>query len=114
MLTKTQLFEILLDWNYWDREFPKTTPRKSYEKQIERLSQTDEVVVIKGVRRCGKSTLLVNEMKRLVASGVAKERLLFVNFEDVRLIGHLGVELLGLIGRGSSENTKLLQSIKHF
>jgi predicted AAA+ superfamily ATPase len=78
------------------------------------LSQTDEVVVIKGVRRCGKSTLLVNEMKRLVASGVAKERLLFINFEDVRLIGHLGVELLGLIGRGSSENTKLLQSIKHF
>ena len=97
MLIKTQLFEILLDWNYWDKEFPKTTPRKSYEKQIERLSQTDEVVVIKGVRRCGKSTLLVNEMKRLVASGVAKERLLFVNFEDVRLIGHLGVELLGLI-----------------
>jgi predicted AAA+ superfamily ATPase len=61
------------------------------------LSQTDEVVVIKGVRRCGKSTLLVNEMKRLEACGVAKERLLFVNFEDVRLIGHLGVELLGLI-----------------
>jgi hypothetical protein len=36
MLTKTQLFEILLDWNYWNSEFPKTTPRKSYEKQIER------------------------------------------------------------------------------
>jgi predicted AAA+ superfamily ATPase len=97
MLPKTQLFEILLDWNYWNREFPKTTPRKSYENQIERLSQTDEVVVIKGVRRCGKSTLLINEMKRLVASGVAKEQLLFVNFEDVRLIGHLGIELLTLI-----------------
>lgn len=55
------------------------------------------MLVIKGVRRCGKSTLLINEMKRLVASGVAKEQLLFVNFEDVRLIGHLGVELLGLI-----------------
>jgi predicted AAA+ superfamily ATPase len=97
MPTKTQLFEILLDWNYWNREFPKTTPRKSYEIKIEQLSQTDEVVVIKGVRRCGKSTLLLNEMKRLVASGVPKEQLLFVNFEDVRLIGHLGVELLGLI-----------------
>ena len=97
MLTKNQLFEILLDWNYWNREFPKTTPRKSYENQIERLSQTDEVLVIKGVRRCGKSTLLVNEMKRLLANGVEKEQLLFVNFEDVRLIGHLGVELLGLI-----------------
>lgn len=97
MLTKTQLFEILLDWNYWNREFPATIPRKCYENQIEQLSQTDEVVVVKGVRRCGKSTLLLNEMKRLVASGVAKERLLFVNFEDVRLIGHLGIELLGLI-----------------
>ena len=97
MLTKNQLFEILLDWNYWNREFPKTTPRKSYEDKIAKLSQTDEVIVVKGVRRCGKSTLLINEMKRLVASGVAKEQLLFVNFEDVRLIGHLGVELLGLI-----------------
>ncbi|CAA6809305.1 MAG: ATPase component BioM of energizing module of biotin ECF transporter [uncultured Sulfurovum sp.] len=97
MLTKNQLFEILLDWNYWNRNFPKTTPRKSYEKKIEQLSQTDEVVVIKGVRRCGKSTLLLNEMKRLVASGVPKEQLLFVNFEDVRLIGYLGVELLNLI-----------------
>ncbi len=29
MLTKNQLFEILLDWNYWNREFSKTTPRKS-------------------------------------------------------------------------------------
>ena len=97
MLTKNQLFEILLDWNYWNREFPSTIPRERYEKQIERLSQADEVVVVKGVRRCGKSTLLINEMKRLVAGGVPKEQLLFVNFEDVRLIGHLGVELLGLI-----------------
>ena len=97
MLIKNQLFEILLDWNYWNREFPETTPRKNYEDKITKLSQTDEVVVVKGVRRCGKSTLLINEMKRLVASGVEKEQLLFVNFEDVRLIGHLGVELLGLI-----------------
>ncbi|HHH19434.1 MAG TPA: ATP-binding protein, partial [Campylobacterales bacterium] len=97
MLTKNQLFEILLDWNYWNREFPTTISRQRYESQIEQLSETDEVVVIKGVRRCGKSTLLINEMKRLVASGVPKEQLLFVNFEDVRLIGHLGVELLGLI-----------------
>jgi len=61
MLTKNQLFEILLDWNYWDREFPKTIQRKSYEKQIAKLSQSDKVVVIKGVRHCGKSTLLMNE-----------------------------------------------------
>lgn len=97
MLTKNQLFEILLDWNYWNREFPETTPRKNYENTIAQLSQTDEVVVVKGVRRCGKSTLLVNEMKRLVADGVAKEQLLFVNFEDARLLGHLDVELLGRI-----------------
>ena len=86
-----------LFWNYWSREFPKTIQRKSYETRIEQLSQTDQVLVIKGVRRCGKSTLFINEMKRLVASGVPKEQLLFVNFEDIRLIGYLGVELLGII-----------------
>ena len=97
MLTKNQLFEILLDWNYWNREFPATVTRKGYEEKIASLGQSDEVVVVKGVRRCGKTTLLINEMKRLIESGVAKENLLFINFEDVRLIGHLGVELLGLI-----------------
>ncbi len=97
MLSKSQLFEILLDWNYWDREFPKTVSRKRYEDKIAKLSKSGEAVVIKGVRRCGKSTLLINEMKRLAASGVPKEQMLFINFEDVRLIGHLSVELLGLI-----------------
>jgi len=42
MLTKNQLFEILLDWNYWNSEFPETIQRKIYENKIERLSQTDE------------------------------------------------------------------------
>ena len=73
MLSKNQLFEILLDWNYWNREFPKTTPRKSYEDKIAKLSQTDEVVVVKGVRRCGKSTLFVNERGLLVQWSKSKK-----------------------------------------
>jgi len=97
MLSKNQLFEILSDWNYWDKDFPQTFDREHYEKKLTHFSESDEVIVIKGIRRCGKSTLLINEMKRLVASGINIERLLFVNFEDARLIGHLGLELLGLI-----------------
>ncbi|HIP50597.1 MAG TPA: ATP-binding protein, partial [Campylobacterales bacterium] len=97
MLTKNQLFEILSDWNYWDRPFPKTFDRERYQEKLTHFSESDEVIVIKGIRRCGKSTLLINEMKRLVKKGVEVERLLFVNFEDARLISHLGIELLSLI-----------------
>ncbi|HIP51360.1 MAG TPA: ATP-binding protein [Campylobacterales bacterium] len=97
MLTKNQLFEILSDWNYWNKPFPQTFARERYEEKLTHFSHSDEVIVIKGIRRCGKSTLLINEMKRLVQNGIEVERLLFVNFEDARLIGHLGVELLSLV-----------------
>jgi len=41
MLTKNQLFEILLDWNYWNREFPATVTRKGYE-EIEQIEESGD------------------------------------------------------------------------
>ena len=41
--------------------------------------------VVTGLRRAGKSTLLYKVVQDLVASGVAWERIIYVNFEDERL-----------------------------
>lgn len=43
--------------------------------------------VITGLRRAGKSTLLYGVAQGLVESGVAWERIIYVNFEDERLVG---------------------------
>ena len=41
--------------------------------------------VVTGVRRAGKSTLLYGKVRELVRSGVAWERIIYINFEDERL-----------------------------
>ncbi len=83
-MNKEKIFEILNDWNYWFKPLPNTYRRAFYEEEIARKSQAKEVIVIKGVRRSGKSSLLINEIKRLLKNGVDVKNILFVNFEDQR------------------------------
>ena len=83
-MNKDKIFEILNDWNFWFKPLPQTFSRKAYENEIARKSVAREVIVIKGVRRSGKSTLLINEIKRLMETGVDVKNILFVNFEDQR------------------------------
>ncbi len=97
MLNKEELFETLADWNYWDKSFPETVNRPVYEKEIARKTATGEILILKGVRRSGKSTLLINEMKRLVANGSDTRDILYVNFEDPRFTNHLNLDLMELI-----------------
>lgn len=83
-MNKDKIFEILNDWNFWFKPLPQTFLREAYESEIARKSMAGEVIVIKGVRRSGKSTLLINEIKRLIETGVDVKNILFVNFEDQR------------------------------
>jgi len=83
-MNKDKIFEILNDWNFWFKPLPDTFERKSYEDEIAKKSLAGEVIIIKGVRRSGKSTLLTNEIKRLIANGTSVKNILFVNFEDQR------------------------------
>jgi len=84
MLDKDKLFEILNEWNFWFKELPKFYDRKVYSKRLAKISKSGEVIVIKGVRRSGKSTLLLSEIKRLIQKGIDRKNILFVNFEDQR------------------------------
>lgn len=94
MLDKTKIIEILNDWNYWDRDVKDTLNRELYDSKIEKFLKKEEIVVIKGVRRSGKSTLMLNQIKKLHQNNIPKNNILFINFEDPRLINHLGLELI--------------------
>jgi len=50
--------------------------------------------VLKGIRRSGKSTLLINHIRQLIDTGLDKKEILFVNFEDPRFDAELNNELL--------------------
>ena len=93
-MDKSEIIAILNDWNYWNRALPKIHDRPSYDSKINAYLTYDEVVVIKGIRRSGKSTLMLNQIKRLLKDGIESKNILFVNLEDPRFINHLSVALL--------------------
>lgn len=93
-MDKNKLFGILNDWNYWDRPVPEYFPRDEYQKKINKYLSAGEVIVLKGIRRSGKSTLLINHIRHLTGTGLNTKEILFVNFEDPRFDGELNSSLL--------------------
>jgi predicted AAA+ superfamily ATPase len=73
------LKNIILDQRE-DARFPRTYIQRTVEKKLERLSRNDEIIVLSGVRRSGKSVLL-EQLRRL-----HEENDYYFNFEDERLI----------------------------
>ncbi|MFH1649390.1 MAG: ATP-binding protein [Candidatus Woesearchaeota archaeon] len=62
--------------------------RKKYISKIEVWLERPEIIIVKGVRRAGKSTILRQVASKLEGKAV------YVNFDDYRLLPHLGLELL--------------------
>ena len=52
-----------------------------------------KIITIPGVRRCGKSTLMEITINSLVKSGVPRENILWLGFDDERLINMTSEEL---------------------
>ena len=52
-------------------------------QQLRSLKDQNIIKVISGVRRCGKSTLLMMFADELIRDGVQKEQIQFYNFEDL-------------------------------
>ena len=84
----SELLKIGRDWSYWDGAVPASIPR---HVELPDELRPDLALVIQGVRRCGKSTLLGQLMTRY---GLDPSRCLFVNFEDPRLANALDYRLL--------------------
>ena len=56
--------------------------RETYLKKIRGFYHKDLIKVITGIRRCGKSVLLMQIMQELQDEGIAKEQIIYINFED--------------------------------
>lgn len=75
-----EVLDILID-DFHERALPDLLPR---ERSMERKPGKANVVV--GMRRTGKTWFCYQQMEELIASGLEKERLLYLNFEDERLL----------------------------
>ena len=79
------------------KPLPDVAPRT-----LELPTTARKVVTLVGIRRTGKTYLLYQTMRRLLAEGVDRRRILYLNFEDDRLLP-IRTDELDLILRGHEE-----------
>ncbi len=60
----------------------KEIKRTDYLKKIEKFYHMDLIKVLTGIRRSGKSVLLMQIMEELREEGIPEDRILYMNFED--------------------------------
>jgi predicted AAA+ superfamily ATPase len=91
------LLALARGWSYWDRPPPPSIRRRLV---LPKRLQPKLALVVQGVRRCGKSTLLGQLLARY---RLDRKRCLFVNFEDPALASALDHRTL----------TGLVQAFEH-
>jgi len=96
-MNSNQIIETLLLWNFWERTPETGIPRDEYLTRIRKYLTTDEIVTLTGVRRSGKSTLLLQVLNGLIKDGVAPDRTLYVNFDDPKFNNFLDIDCLNKI-----------------
>ncbi|MEA1893888.1 MAG: ATP-binding protein [Euryarchaeota archaeon] len=94
-MDERELIEILNPFNFW-RATPFTgITRPKYLNELHRLTSTGQVIVVTGVRRSGKTTILIQFLHHLIESkNVPASQTLYANLEDPRLPVNDGPTLL--------------------
>ena len=85
ILHMNTLFEHITSLNpWWDgQDFETGRPRLTYFQKIQRYLETGEIIVISGVRRSGKTTLLFQIIKYLITiQQVPPRNILFINCDE--------------------------------
>lgn len=93
MISDEDLYFILDSWSFWSKSFPSSYPR---EVTLPDSLSNQLALVIQGVRRCGKTTLMYQLAKRYELKA---KQCAFINFEDPKLAHCLDYKLLDQICR---------------
>ncbi len=93
-MNDSQLIEVLEYWNFWNQDRRTGVYRKDYVDELYRQGKLKEASIVAGVRRAGKSTILLQVLRKLIDSGTPRKNILYVNFEEPTFIPYLTVEFL--------------------
>ncbi len=81
---------VLTLWK--ERELPEVIERK-----IKLDLNADKIITIAGVRRAGKTHLMFHHIKKLLAEGIKKDSIVYIDFENERLFNAKVTELDNLL-----------------
>ena len=93
-MTNQEIIDILSQWNFWQKE-PKTgLARPKYVSPLLKQKDQKEVSIITGVRRSGKSTVLLQILKEIIKGGTAVQNIVYINFEEPAFAPDLNLNFL--------------------
>ena len=84
MLTKQEIKDIVSSY-----KITQTIHRPKYTEVIFKYIDRKEILVLKGIRRCGKSTILKQIIQKL-----ENKNCVYVNLDDYRFLDYLTIDLL--------------------
>lgn len=96
-MTTSETITILDKWNFWNQKINTGFKRSFYSEKLNKLLNMSEVVALTGVRRSGKSTLILQLIEELIEKGVKPQNTLYVNFEEPNFSDDLNARFLGKI-----------------
>jgi uncharacterized protein len=108
------IINVLRIWNLWDKDIEVGIPRDRYVDELSKYLDMKHILILKGVRRCGKTTIAKQLMKNLLKKKIKKKQILYVNFEDMNFADKLQVQLLDEILYAYLEFTKNKEKIYCF
>lgn len=93
------MLDVLIRWNRWGNALLDSGIERDVTSEISPFFNSPEIVVLMGPRRAGKTTVLFQIMDALEKSGIAREAMLHINFEEPALAPELSIQLLDDIYR---------------
>ena len=106
-MQSTKLLEILSNYNrFWSTGMIDTGIERDILALVLQQLDSREVVVLKGVRRSGKSTLMAQVIRYLLSSDVRPSEILRVNLEEPLFSPEYSIGLLEQIYRTYRENVQ--------
>lgn len=87
------ILSVLKEWNPWEKTISTGIRRDNYMNLILPHVDAKEVLILKGIRRSGKSTILKQLIMELVANGVDEKQILYLNLEDYNFANDLAIDL---------------------
>ena len=88
------MYDILYKWNRWGSEPLNSGIKRDMLETVKPFIDTNDIVVLMGPRRAGKTVLMYQIMDVLIDNGIPDEAMLHINFEEPALGPELSVELL--------------------
>lgn len=113
-MDQSSIISLLQTWNPWEKPIPAGILRTRYITQIYPFMDNKEVLILQGIRRAGKSTILKQLIQELVHNAVNPKQVLYLNLEDYNFAPYLRIELLEEVLQAYKKHTQNEQKIFMF